>query len=61
MMFKPILNIFKHILITVYMYCVFVICSNQKRCALENGADVSNCQPMNSDLRPFREKQCDVV
>ena len=35
-------------------FVFFYICSNQKRHALKFCEDMSNFQPVNSDLRPFR-------
>ena len=49
---KPILNVFKH---SSNLFLSVGDFSNQKRLALKNDADVSNFQPVNSDLRPFRE------
>ena len=47
----------------IYMFMIvdivldfFFMLSNQKRRALKFGAGLSNFQPVNSDLRPFREK-----
>ena len=37
---------------------VLVTCSNQKRRASKLGADLSNFQPVNSDLKPFRGIFC---
>ena len=42
------------------MSFLFCFCWNQKKRATKNDAYTSNFQPVNSDLRPFREKKDNV-
>ena len=42
------------------LFVCFGICSNHQRRALNNIADLTQVQPVNFDLRPFRENMDDV-